>query len=217
MNRTSLPLRPLGLIAASALWAALPRLLPRAESVAWGLPLYALLLVVILLACDRAWLRPRLALTRRALLIGVAGGVLVTAVTYPVFSLASGLYPELAARVASDYALLATTSPAAYWPRLCLVVFAEELLFRGSWLKLAPMSSPAAQEAGAFGVLPAALALTSYVVVQIGWGSFAVPLAAAFLGAVLLLQAHLSQGIVAPFITHLTWSTVVLLLHPVTG
>lgn len=208
MSRAALELRPLGLIAASALWAALPQLMPRAASIAWGLPVYALLLVALLLARDRAWLRPRLALTPRALLIGVGAGVLMVAATYPVFRLASSLYPELGARVASDYALLAATSPLAYWPRLCVVVFAEELLFRGSWLKLGP---------GAYGVLPALLSLASYALAQIGWGSYAVVLAAAVLGALLLLEAHLTRSIVAPFVSHLIWSTVVLLLHPVTG
>jgi membrane protease YdiL (CAAX protease family) len=121
--------------------------------------------------------------------------------------------------VAADYTLLAAQHPLAYWPRLLVVVFAEELLFRGCWLQLSSGAAAANGRANvaAFGALPAALSLVSYALVQIGWGSFAVTLAAALCGAVFLLEAHLTRSIIAPLITHAIWSSVVLLFHPVTS
>src|SRR5262249_10670673 len=105
MNGASAP-RLTGLCAASAVWAALPWLLPRERGVGVGLPVYALLLVVALLALDRAWLWPRLRPSRHAVLVGLGVGVAMTAATYPAFELARRLYPGFGARVAADYALL---------------------------------------------------------------------------------------------------------------
>jgi uncharacterized protein len=196
--------RLLGLIVASGLWGVLPLLFHRDTAVAYALPAYAALLSCALLALDNTWLRPRLRFTARDALIGAGVGVAMTAATYPLYELAVELFPELAAQVAADYTLVPTEAAAAYLPRLLIVVLAEELLFRGSWLR-----------ANHHDVTPAALhSLLAYGLSQMGWGSFAVILASVICGSIWLATAKWTQSLIAPLIAHAIWSSVVLLFWP---
>ena len=206
MNRKH-PQRLLGLIVVSGLWGVLPLLFHRDIAVAYALPAYAALLSCVLLALDDTWLRPRLRFNVRDAAIGLAVGVAMTAATYPVYAVATELFPELAAQVAADYTLVPTAAALAYFPRLLVVVLAEELLFRGSWLRAARHDS-----------LPGALyALLAYALSQVGWGSFAVILASVLCGAIWLAAARWSQSLIAPLIAHAIWSSVVLLFRPLAG
>lgn len=149
------------------------------------------------------WLRP----SWRALAIGVGAGVIMTALTYPVFRLAVQLVPSLNAEVKGLYqGAYSTTLPKAFaW--LIALAIAEELLFRGvlpdvlqHWLS--PRS--------AF-----SLSLVIYALAQLGTGSWVVLLMAAGCGTVWTVMRVRCQSVLAPLCAHLIWSPMLLLFYPV--
>lgn len=151
-----------------------------------------------------AIMRPRL----RPILIGLALGVLMTVLTYPVFKLARDLVPGLDGAVEGLYrGARSTTLPRALgW--VVAIIFAEELLFRGAFPRALRRFVP---ERPAY-----ALSLLCYVLAQLGTGSLIVGLLALVCGAVWTTQRVLTGSLLSPLIAHLIWSPTVILLHPVT-
>jgi membrane protease YdiL (CAAX protease family) len=152
----------------------------------------------------REWLRP----DWRSLAIGVAVGVSMTLLTYPIFHLAASLWSGLTANVMGLYAgARSTTLPKALaW--VVAIAVAEELLFRGAlpdvlskWL-----ARPAAY----------ALSLLLYALAQYGTGSVIVLLMALVCGTVWSIQRALTGSLASCLVAHLIWTPVVILLYPVT-
>jgi membrane protease YdiL (CAAX protease family) len=158
-------------------------------------------------------LRPRelsgaLAIHRRAVLSGLAVGVLMTALTYPVFQLAVKIAPWLDGQVQALYhGARSTTLPKALaW--VTAVMLAEELLFRGLWpLALRGVMGPRKIYA---------LALLAYSLAQLGSGSWIVALLAFVCGSAWTLLRVYTGSLLAPVIAHAIWTPVVILLYPVT-
>ncbi len=78
---------------------------------------------------------------------------------------------------------------------------AEELFFRGALYASSPR-------------YPVAVSTVAYVVATLATGNFMLAFAAILLGVVVGLERRASGGILAPVLTHVTWSTAMLVLLP---
>jgi membrane protease YdiL (CAAX protease family) len=154
--------------------------------------------------CIVSSLRPRLA----PMSIGVAVGVAMTVLTYPVFRLAAMIWPVLDDSVQGLYhgARSAGLPEAFAWTIATIV--AEELLFRGVWPHALSQRLSARQAY--------AVSLTTYALAQFGTGSWIVMLMAAVCGTIWTVQRHLTGSLLSPLIAHLIWTPTVILLYPVT-
>ena len=78
---------------------------------------------------------------------------------------------------------------------------AEELFFRGALYAASPRH-------------PVAVSTVAYVIATLATGNFMLAFAAVLLGVVVALERRASGGILAPVLTHVTWSTAMLFLLP---
>src|SRR5262245_4350378 len=106
----------------------------------------------------REWFRPE----PRAVLVGLALGAGMTALTYPVFHFAVQTWPELFADVQRLYHKAGTRSLGSAMAWVSVLVLAEELLWRGALLE--------ALEGRMTRSTAFALSLASYAVAQLGTG-----------------------------------------------
>lgn len=145
----------------------------------------------------------------RGAAIGVAVGVAMTAATYAAYALLVAVVPGLAGHVADLYAAAHSEriGPALAWT--CVVMCAEELLWRGALLETAEarFGRPAA----------VALSLATYTAVQIGSGSWVVALAAFVCGAIWTAERVWTRTLWAALVSHAIWTVTVIHLLPVTG
>lgn len=151
-----------------------------------------------------SWFQPSL----RVIAIGIGIGVVMTALTYPVFQLAVRFMPSLDQQVQGLYhGARSTTLPKALaW--LIALAIAEEMLFRGlfpevlrNWLSLRSAYT---------------LSLAAYALAQVGTGSWIVPLMAAGCGCIWTLMRERTQSLLAPLCAHVIWSPTLVLFYPVT-
>ena len=78
---------------------------------------------------------------------------------------------------------------------------AEELFFRGALYAASPR-------------YPVVVSTVAYVIATLATGNFMLAFAAVLLGVVVGLERRASGGILAPVLTHVTWSTAMLFLLP---
>lgn len=191
------------LVGATLLWAVVPIACGLELATSWGLPVVALLFCAVIVTLDGETVKPLLRPDARALVLGLAAGVVMTALTYPAYSIVARFYPALATEVVSEHAMVARLSVWAYLPRLAVVVVAEELFWRGSWLRL--------PRAGWL------VAWAAYVLAQVALGSWVVPLLGAMCGGAWLGLRWVTRGLWAPLVCHLIWTSTVLLFVPITA
>ena len=90
-------------------------------------------------------------------------------------------------------------------PLLLLVTvvngIAEELFFRGALYAAVPR-------------YPVAVSTVAYLVATLATGNVMLAFAAVVLGVVVGLERRASGGVLAPILTHVTWSTVMLFALP---
>lgn len=140
--------------------------------------------------------------------IGVAVGAVMTGGTYACFAVGERLWPPLAGHVGVLYrdahkesfvlALLATLA----------VIVAEEVLWRG------PLLGVLRRKVGLRGA--AAISLVTYALACSASRSVIVAVSALVCGAIWLAERISTRSIVAPLVSHLMWTTVVVHLVPVT-
>ena len=98
-----------------------------------------------------------------------------------------------------------STPTRARWPLLAAITFvngiAEELFFRGAMYAAIPRH-------------PVLWTTIAYVVATLATGNVMLAFAAVLLGAVCGLERRASGGILAPILTHITWSLSMLFLLP---
>lgn len=137
------------------------------------------------------------------LALGVGVGVVMTLGTYAAFAVLHRLMPSLESEVAALYTASRTQrpGPAIAWTMVILVT--EELVWRE--LLLRPSHARIA------------LSLGTYVLVQVGSGSWITALAAFVCGAIWTTERLFSRSIVAPIVSHAIWTLTVIHLYPVTG
>ena len=164
------------------------------------LAIYAGIFAAVLIALEprRYAVRP----DPRALVVGVAGAMVMIAGSYGSFALASSLFPSVHADVAADYA---TTNIGHNWavlPMLVVVIVAEEVVWREALFDPArPWRS-------------GSVSVALYVAVQIGFGSWVVFALAAVCGVLWTLQRAYTKSLVAPVLTHAIWNVTVLVAAP---
>ncbi len=181
---------------------------------AWLLTGAAAAISLTLIYFSRVW--PRLrnpSGSWRDLWLGLLLGVGMIAVTHGLYDLARDLFPALARPVNALYARVEhPPGPVGALPILLLVVFAEEAVWRG-------VLYPALQRRLSKGKA-AALTTVAYAAPQLAAPTFILLLVALACGAVWTTQRSLSDSLLQPLVTHLTWSTgmfVVLPVSPVAG
>lgn len=150
------------------------------------------------------WLTPSF----QPVAVGVAVGVLMTVATYPVYRLASHYLPGLDSYVNALYRSAATAPLAVELAWVCVIILAEELLWRGFVLEQLERRLP-----HAIAVIACVLV---YVLAQLGSSSWVVGAMAAVCGLVWTLERKWTDSLLAPLISHLIWTPTVILLHPVT-
>jgi uncharacterized protein len=152
----------------------------------------------------RELLRPRGA----ALVVGLASGALLAAVSHLAYRLAVDTVPMLRPLVAALYGeLRATPGPLAALPILAVVVLAEELVWRGLAVDVlaAARLGPLAQVAGSTLLYAAPLAFSgSPVLVLVGTSC----------GVVWSALRVTTGGLAAPLTCHLVWAVAVLVAWP---
>lgn len=171
-----------------------------------GLGLYALLVVGIIGVryrdAVRQWLRP----TTLGVATGAGMGVLMVALTYPAFALATELVPALRPMVDDLYRATQRPDPLVIMPSVLIIVVAEELLWRGALLRLwrgRPW-------------VGAALSVLTYTLAQACTGSVVVALLALACGTIWTVQRRLTGSLLSPLVAHLIWTPTVLVFCPVT-
>jgi CAAX protease family protein len=168
-------------------------------------------LTVLLVVCAlagrdlRRWLQP----TRLAVLSGLGVGVVMTVLTYPLYSESRALFPQLGGLVRGLYSAAHRTTPLEALPWVLAIIIAEELLWRGALLHVLARRIPDA--------LAIALSVLTYTLAQFGTGSWVVMLLALVCGTIWTLQRRLTGSLLSPLIAHLIWTPVVILFHPVTS
>jgi membrane protease YdiL (CAAX protease family) len=149
------------------------------------------------------WFRP----TRLAIVSGLGIGVGMTLLTYPVFSLATRLFPSLRTDVAVLYQEANRASLAATLAWVVAIIVAEELLWRGALLQVLSRRVP---EWAAM-----ALSVATYALAQFGTGSWIVMLLALVCGTLWTVQRRVTRSLLSPLLAHLIWTPVVIFLRPV--
>lgn len=170
---------------------------------------YALGVNAILLVLYRRLLAEWLRARARDVLIGACVGAAMTALTYPLYHFAVGLVPGLSPVVAGLYRTSSGESLGAAVLWVVLIITAEELLFRGAWLH--------ALEAQLTRRAALGLSVVLYAAAQAFSGSLIVGLLALCCGSIWTLERALTGSLVAPLVSHLIWTPVVILLHPVSA
>lgn len=201
--------------ATAALWLSVPL------TVVWGVlagmlgkvDLYATLgwfsmgCIVLIALRHRKHLRALLRIDRRAIVLGLGVGILMTAVTYPAFALLRGVIPGLDRAVTELYI---ASDAHAFWTALawtCVIMVAEELLWRGAWLlALTRFVGP---------FFAAALSVCTYGLAQGTSGSWLLPLVAVLCGTIWTMQRIATRSLLAPLLSHMIWTTTVVLTAPV--
>ena len=148
-----------------------------------------------------------LAVTRRGVLAGVLVGVLMTALTYPVFRIANHFIPTLEHQVRALYhSAHSTTVPVALaW--LSAIVLGEELLFRDLLPQALELWTARWQAYAISGLV--------YALAQLGSGSFIVALLAACCAAVWSVLRIRTDSLLSAVIAHAIWTPIVIVLYPV--
>jgi hypothetical protein len=135
----------------------------------------------------------------------VVGPVLAGAAAFGVFALGALIVRQLPPLQSAVHDVLARADVGPRW-RIVLVTLAngiaEEVYFRGALYT-------------AFGPhRPVWWSTVAYVVVTAASGNVMLVFAAALMGTLFALERRATRGILAPMITHVTWSALVLFLLP---
>ena len=169
-------------------------------------------LVAIAMACATLGqrLRARLKASWRVIAIATAVGLLMVACTHLGFWLISRVVPAFEQQVAQLYTEVEQSSPglAITAPLTVVVVFAEELVWRGVAIELllARLSPP----------ITAVVAVLLYALPQLIGGSWVLVGAALVVGTVFTVQRMRTRRLAAPFIAHAIWSVAIFNLAPLT-
>jgi membrane protease YdiL (CAAX protease family) len=145
--------------------------------------------------------------TWSAAAIGLGSGAIMTLATYPCYWLARGMYPALEREVSALYrgAQLGFSLTDVVW--LCLVVVAEEVLWRGRCYRALRRHTASS--------IAAVASVAVYSAAQLGAGSWIVAALALTCGSVWISLRIYTAGLLAPLISHLVFTCVVIVFFPV--
>ena len=145
---------------------------------------------------------------RRDIAIGIGGGVIMTAGTYAAYAVLSRLIPGLSGVVKGLYVTAGKESLVVALLSTIAAIIAEEMLWRGPLLRVLERRTSRALAIG--------ISLATYTLAQVGSGSLIVALAALICGGIWSAERIWTRSIVAPLLSHLMWTLVVIHLIPVT-
>lgn len=170
---------------------------------------YACVVTAVCIALSPREVLASFSCNARDVLLGLVVGVVMTALTYPAFSLTVRFMPGLEAQVAGLYQFASTTSlgKALFW--VCTLVIAEEVLFR--------QVLPRALQLWTAERVAFALAVVVYSFAQLGSGSWIIFLLAVVCGTIWTALRMYTGSIVPSLIAHGIWTPTVIVLVPVVG
>jgi membrane protease YdiL (CAAX protease family) len=156
--------------------------------------------------------KPKTALTAlrptwSAALVGLGSGAVMTLATYPCYWLAQAIYPPLEREVSALYrgAQLGFSPTDVLW--LCVVVIAEEVLWRGRCYRAFRRHAPVS--------VAAVSSVAVYSAAQLGAGSWIVAVLALTCGSVWIGLRIYTHGLLAPLLSHLVFTSTVIVFFPV--
>jgi hypothetical protein len=203
------------LVAGAMLVVAWPLVLSRFGSGDVYLPLgaFAVFVIGVVLALgrdgDAAALAPRTPPRwTRGIVVGLACGAVMTVGTYAAYAVVVRLAPSVAGSVAGLYANAGTSSLALALIATSAAVVAEEVLWRGPLLRVLERRTGRAAAVG--------ISLITYTLAQGGSRSVIVMVAAVVCGAIWSTERIYTRSVVAPLVSHLMWTLIVIHLLPVT-
>jgi membrane protease YdiL (CAAX protease family) len=200
-------IRALAVLVSMIAWAVVLLYFGRAE-VFVPLAGCALGASALLFSLDHRHLIPLLSPSPRAALVGLSTGALMTALTYPAYAVGVRLVPSLAGAVEAEYTSTGVAHNLRLLPLMVVIVFAEELLWRGSLVALMPRAKQHEK---------ALVSVLLYTASQAAHGSTVVVVVAAACGTIWVLLRLLTQSLLAPLLSHLIWTVTVMVLVPVAG
>lgn len=171
----------------------------------------AVLTFALLRLAAREWLVAQVTTVPKGRLVaqGIAVGLAMVLFTHLGYPLVRSVLPGVAAPVQALYGILDDwPGPVAALPVLVLVVFAEELVFRGLAFSLLE------QRAGRGAAI--VLATLLYTLPQLANPVHFTVWVALACGLLWTAQRALSHSMVPSFCCHLTWNLGVMVLYPVT-
>lgn len=197
-------MRLLACLALSVGWGAVMATLGE-RSIYAALGAYAVVVIALLLSFDRRHLLDLLKPTLAYIALGVGLGVAMLAATHVIYGWLRAQAPELSAGVRLVYA----QAPPALWavPAVLVIVVAEELLWRGTFLAGQSRASPVSP-------LLVVVSLLAYALTQLASGSPVIALAAILCGLVWTVERLVLQSLVAPILTHAIWTVGVVFVWP---
>ncbi|MFT3923965.1 MAG: type II CAAX endopeptidase family protein [Myxococcales bacterium] len=149
------------------------------------------------------WLAP----STRVVVVGLLVGLAMTLATYPAYRLAAGLIPGLEQQVSALYRSASTAPLHVELAWVCVIIVAEELLWRGALLEALERKTSLA--------VAWSVCIGSYALAQLGTGAWVLGAIAAVCGLIWTVERKLTDSVLAPLISHLIWTPTVILLHPV--
>lgn len=201
------------LLAGAALVIAWPIVLSRFghDDVYRALGPFAVLVVALVLSFGRRErVLPRAGSEwRRDIAIGLGCGGVMTVGTYAAYAVAARFVPGLARSVRDLYRTAGTDSLAIALLSTVAAIVAEEVLWRGPLLRTLERRTGRS--------LAIAISLGTYVLAQTGSRSVIVALAALVCGSIWLAERLWTRSMVAPLLSHLIWTLIVIHLWPVTA
>jgi len=164
-----------------------------------------------LLSLALAWplVRSELRVTERtwtSVVLSLALGGVLALLTHGAYRVALEIVPELVAAVPALYeSLEAPPGPLIAAPLVVLIVFVEEIVWRGVLVR-ALSEQPA--------MVVFLFAVVAYVVPQLASGAIELVLAALVLGSLFTLQRQVTRRLLDPVLTHAVWSLSIFCLFP---
>ncbi len=142
-----------------------------------------------------------------AAVAGLGSGAFMALVTYPCYWVARGLYAPLEGEVSALYrgAQLGFSLGDVAW--LCVVIAAEEVLWRGRCYRAFRKHTAAS--------VASVSSVAIYAAAQLGAGSWIVAVLAAVCGSVWMGLRLYTGGLLAPLLSHLVFTATVIVFFPV--
>lgn len=166
---------------------------------------YALFVTALLLMLDGKHLLDLLRPTRLAVATGLMLGVVMLVATHVVYGWLAGRSPAFAASVRAVYA--AAKPSRGDLAKLLVIVAAEELLWRGTFLAGHSRDSLVSP-------VLVVLSVLAYALTQLASGNPVIALAAVLCGLIWTSQRLMLKSLTAPMLTHAIWTVGVVFVWP---
>lgn len=177
--------------------------LTRHTSIHVPLAIVSIALIALAFAVDGPHLISLLQFRVSDVIIGLAGGLVLALLTRVAYLGARAASPELGAHVDVLYRTMRAAPPLELLlPVLVVIIACEEIVFRGVLVR---------------DRRSAVLSVIAYTIAQLGAPSLLLAPIALGCGVLWSAERLWRGGLIAPYLTHLTWSLLTLVYFPLDG